>query len=191
MQVEFGPFPRHIIRLLERLSIPYVVTGSMASSNYGKGRSTEDTDIVIDPSVEQLHALVRELEQDSTADWITAEDALLHRSMFNIISFDTVEKVDLILLRDEEYEKQAFGRRTTIDIAGFPVQLLSPEDSVLSKLVWCRESESTLQLEDVASVMAVQWKNLDWPYVEHWVQKLGIERGFEQARQEAESRLKY
>lgn len=38
-----------------------MVTGSVASSYHGRPRSTHDADIVIDPSLDQLEALVRSL----------------------------------------------------------------------------------------------------------------------------------
>jgi len=43
-------------RVLERLRIPHMVTGSTASSFHGRPRLTHDADIVIDPSPDQLDA---------------------------------------------------------------------------------------------------------------------------------------
>ena len=51
-----------VVTLLERRSIPYMVTGSIATSYHGRPRATHDADVVIDPRPEQLEALVRELE---------------------------------------------------------------------------------------------------------------------------------
>ena len=50
-----------VIRALESQGIPHMVTGSVASSYHGRPRSTHDADIVIDPSRDQLDALVRVL----------------------------------------------------------------------------------------------------------------------------------
>jgi hypothetical protein len=47
-----------VARVLERLRIPHMVTGSTASSFHGRPRLTHDADIVIDPSPDQLDALV-------------------------------------------------------------------------------------------------------------------------------------
>jgi hypothetical protein len=47
------------VRALESEAIPYMVTGSVASSYHGRPRSTHDADIVIDPAAEQFTRLVR------------------------------------------------------------------------------------------------------------------------------------
>ncbi len=45
-----GPYELlgNIVLILERLKIPYLVTGSMASMAYGEPRLTNDIDIVAD-----------------------------------------------------------------------------------------------------------------------------------------------
>lgn len=50
-----------VVRALETEAIPYMVTGSIASSYHGRPRSTHDADIVIDPAPEPLVRLVRRL----------------------------------------------------------------------------------------------------------------------------------
>ena len=48
-----------VVTMLEELGVPYMVTGSVAASFHGRPRATHDTDIVIDPTREQLDELVR------------------------------------------------------------------------------------------------------------------------------------
>jgi hypothetical protein len=55
-----------VARLLEVLGIPYMITGSVASSFHGRPRTTHDADFVIDPGPEALDRLVEEL---SAADF--------------------------------------------------------------------------------------------------------------------------
>jgi len=53
-----------VIELLERLGIPCMVTGSIATSCHGRPRATHDADVVIDPTPPQLEALgLRDLWQ--------------------------------------------------------------------------------------------------------------------------------
>jgi len=49
----------------------------------------------------------------------------------------------------------------------------SPEDLVLSKLYWSRESRSEIQRDDVGEIIA-SLENLDWSYLEKWAELLGI-----------------
>jgi hypothetical protein len=49
-----------LVPALERAQVPYLLTGSVASSAHGVPRSTRDLDIVIAPTRTQLLALMRE-----------------------------------------------------------------------------------------------------------------------------------
>jgi hypothetical protein len=64
-------FFSRVVPALESASVPYMLTGSVANSLHGTPRSTRDLDVVIDPSGEQLTALVKQLlEMDFFAVWI-------------------------------------------------------------------------------------------------------------------------
>jgi hypothetical protein len=45
-----------LIAALECADVPYMVTGSYASSAHGEPRASNDIDVVIAPTPEQLHA---------------------------------------------------------------------------------------------------------------------------------------
>src|SRR5689334_8257443 len=73
-----------------------MVTGSVASSIHGIPRSTNDLDIVIAPSRDQLFALIQTFKRlGYYAEWRDAEHALQNRDQFNIIDFPNAWKVDL------------------------------------------------------------------------------------------------
>jgi hypothetical protein len=58
---------RRLVAILERHDVPYMLTGSVASSYHGRPRATHDTDVVIDLTPDQLEHLVLELTpRDST-----------------------------------------------------------------------------------------------------------------------------
>lgn len=47
---------RHVVERLERLGIPYLVTGSTATIAFGEPRFTNDIDVVVDVRLDQLEA---------------------------------------------------------------------------------------------------------------------------------------
>jgi hypothetical protein len=51
--------------------------------------------------------------------------------------------------------------------------MVSPEDLLLSKLHWAKDSRSELQLKDARSLIACV-SDLDWGYIETWAEDLGI-----------------
>lgn len=75
-----------VVALLERLSIPYMVTWWIATSYRGRPRATHDADVVIDPTSAQLDALVSELAgAQFYVDLEGARRAMGQRLQFNVI----------------------------------------------------------------------------------------------------------
>ena len=52
-----------VIDALDRLAVPYMVTGSVARSYHGRPRATHHADVVIDPTRDQIERLAGELER--------------------------------------------------------------------------------------------------------------------------------
>src|SRR5262249_48345562 len=103
-----------------------------------------------------------------------AREALNHRSMFNVVDFETGIKVDLIVLKDTPFDREEFARRRTESLAGQLLQLISPEDSMLSKLLWNQITPSERQLRDVQQIAIAQRDRLDRTYLESWAERLGV-----------------
>ena len=76
-----------VIALLDRHGIPFMITGSIATSYHGRPRSTHGADVVIDPRPPQLAAFVSDLlAEDFYVSPDGAERALQQRSQFNVIA---------------------------------------------------------------------------------------------------------
>ena len=171
---------------LEAAGIPYFVTGSFASSAHGIPRSTNDIDIVIAPTPEQLKTL---LSQFPESEFATSDEAAFeafhHRSLFNIIDFATLWKVDFIFRQPTPFDASRFSRRQIVDIAGVRLQTASAEDILITKLWWAKLGESERQINDAAGVIQVQGSNLDIKYVEKWVAALELDEQWRKARERA------
>jgi hypothetical protein len=164
-----------VTRLLADLGVPYMVTGSLASSVHGRPRTTHDADIVIDPTPPALDRLVAELQAGGFhVDAAVAREALRTRRQFNAISTASAFKVDLIVRKDRPFSREEFRRREPADLGGTPVSLASAEDAVLSKLEWSKKGGSERQLADAAGILAVKGPSLDRDYIERWARELGI-----------------
>lgn len=165
-----------LVATLEAAEIPYMLTGSYASSIHSIPRATRDIDIVIFPNRDQLTAFMRSLSPESYhRDLDEAIDALRRRSQFNVIDYSTGWKVDFIIPRLDEFHEEEFARRRVIDVDGLHLSVVSPEDIVIAKLQWAKLGESERQIEDAATVLRAQSLTMDRAYVEKWVRKLGLE----------------
>jgi hypothetical protein len=169
-----------VVQALEDLGVPYSVVGSVASSAHGIARATIDADIVADLPDSRVDALIDKLEQSYYADRDAAHDAVRRRGMFNAIHLATMIKVDVYVLTDRPYDRNAFARRLT---RGLPdeanarcYQLDTAEDTILHKLEWYRAGGevSDRQWADIVGVLAVQGDALDRAYLGRWASILGV-----------------
>ena len=166
--------PRHLLikvaEILERLDIPYAVTGGMAVFVWARPRFTADIDIVVLLKPENILVLadvLRNLSEASYIDTNMMRYALERHGEFNFIDGATGVKVDFWALAAGQFEESQLRRRIAKELLGHTVYFVSPEDLILSKLRWHREGESAKQREDIESILKMQ-KNLDRGYVDKW-----------------------
>jgi hypothetical protein len=165
---------------LAATGIPFMVTGSVSSSYYGLPRATQDIDLVIDPTAEQLERFVALVAPDYYVSAEAAQDALRRRSMFNVIHFDEGYKVDLIIRKDRPFSLEEFRRRQICPLHGRSMPVASPEDVVLSKLEWNKITPSERQLNDALQVVVAQGAKLDQAYLRRWASELGVAEKLEE-----------
>lgn len=170
-------------RTLGEAGIPYMVTGSFASSMLGLPRTTRDLDVVVDPSEQQLDGLIAAFDPSIWyIDPLVVREAYSRRSMFNLVHLDSGWKVDVVIRKDRPWSREEFARRAPILVRGVPVMFLRAEDSILSKLEWVRQGGSLRQLEDAGGVLDVQGDAIDFGYLEYWAVELGVSDLLEQIR---------
>jgi len=117
---------------LERAGIPYMVTGSLASSFHGEPRTTRDVDLVIDPTPQALTAFVGRLPaSEFSVDADAARVALQERSQFNIVEVETGWKVDFLVRKDRPFSVEEFERRMPAELLGHRAFIATAEDTIM------------------------------------------------------------
>lgn len=157
---------------LEKLGVPYMLTGSMAMTKYAMMRMTNDIDIVIELNLRRARTFVSGFEKDYYVAESSVTNAIERRSMFNLLHFDLLVKVDCVIRKDDVFQKQAFANRQKVEFSDFDVWIIGKEDLVLSKLNWAKESRSEKQMTDVANIIR---HGVDEEYVNSWAKRLGVE----------------
>jgi len=181
-----GEFLNRVTAALEMHRVPYMLTGSVASSLYGIPRATNDVDIVIAPTREQLLSLVQMFQRlGLVVSSEAAVSAFRSRKQFNVIDFSRGLKLDLILRRDREFSVTEFDRRDTHEVEGMRLTLASPEDVLIAKLEWAKMGESERQIIDAAGILHVQGSALDFTYIEKWVDVLELRPQWDAARKKS------
>lgn len=166
-----------IAQILERLNIPYLITGGVAVLVWGRPRFTADIDIVVELKTSDAPKLERALMELSKAGYIdkeSIEKAILQEGEFNFIDGETGVKVDFWILKRTAFDISRLKRRVFKEILGQKIYFTSPEDLILIKLLWHKKSESSRQLEDVESILKISGSELDMQYLKMWAFRLGV-----------------
>ena len=157
---------------MNELNIPYMLSGSVAMSLYVIPRATRDFDFVIRLLPGDIISFVENFRVGYYCDQDAIEDAVKRHSMFNLIDHDSGFKADFVILKESPFRLEEFNRRIKMDYFGKTIYVVSPEDLLISKLIWIQDIKSGLQMEDIKNLNNID--SLDWTYIRHWVQTLKL-----------------
>ena len=165
--------------VFERLDVPYLIGGSLASTLYGMVRTTQDSDIVAEMRAEHIQPFVMALQDEFYVDDEMIAESIQRQSSFNIIHRESMFKVDVFIPRPRPFlqsqlaraQKQTFTFETEVS-----AKFASPEDTVLSKLEWYRMGGevSERQWRDILGVLKTRAGELDLAYLQKWAGELKV-----------------
>jgi hypothetical protein len=181
---------RKAVRLLERMKIPYVLGGSLASSVQGAPRSTNDADIMVAPFAGREAEFARDYGEGYYVSVPSIVDANRRRSSFNVINTMIGFKVDFFVQKSRDYDASVMARRQARFVpegATEATAVLSVEDSILTKLEWYRlgGEVSERQWRDVIEMLEAQWQTVDGAYLSKWAKEIHVDDLVELALKEA------
>lgn len=175
-----------ISKLLTDLKIPYLLTGSFATSYYGFPRATHDIDFVIEIETQnypKLKDALIKLEKDFIIDMAEVQEGIKRHSHFEILHVDSGTKVDFWPLTKNKFNESRMKRRRELIIFKKKVWTISPEDLILTKLLWSKEVRSDRHMRDCVGIWKVQGDKLDRKYLKRWAARLKIENLFKEITQ--------
>jgi hypothetical protein len=173
--------------VLERLGITHAVTGSLASSVYGIPVSSLDVDVCLRMTTGQVAELFRRIPTRFYCNEQALLEAVQNHSMVNLIDTATQFKVDLSVVPAEPFYHSVLARRRKVSfgIEGPIEWTVSPEDIILMKLLWRKDTRSQKQWENALSVAKVWGARLDWKYLRIWGETLFLIADLERFMAEA------
>jgi hypothetical protein len=173
-------------QIFRALQIPYYITGGVAAIVYGEPRTTRDLDVVLAIQREDLDRLVAALEEKKF--YVPGvEDAKSGRmKTLGITHIETIARADLVIAGHEEFDRIQFDRRESIEMPGTgEFYIASPEDLILNKLRWGKQSQSEKQWRDVLGILKVQGDTLDFDYLKEWSLQLGLREDLDRVAAES------
>lgn len=167
---------KFLVENLERLGLPYAIVGSFASGIWGESRFTQDIDVVVNPSLEEVELLCGAFSSpEFYVSLSAAQEAVKHQSQFNVIHLDSGNKIDFMLADGSAWNNSQLDRRQEVvlfeDQHGF---VAAPEDVILGKLVYHREGGSDKHLRDIAGIIKISGDKLDLGYLENNARDLQV-----------------
>lgn len=177
-----------VVRLLDEIDIPYMLTGSLAGSFHGAPRATQDIDLVVEGD---LAALIRLADQLRGAGLYVSDaairEAVASSGLFNAIDSSSGWKVDFIVRKERRFSREEFSSRQMIRFMDLDLSITRAEDMVVAKLEWSKLGDSDRQLRDVAEIVNIQRGRLDLDHIERWVAELELGEQWVRANDLADS----
>jgi len=161
-------------RIFVTMAIPYYVTGGLAAIAYGEPRTTTDIDMVLSLPRSSADALTQSLE--SNGFYVPSTDDIKSGRMdtLGVTHIESVSRADLIFGGSDEFSQIKFERRILLQVPGGELYFSSPEDVILSKLRWRKQSRSDKQWRDILGILKVQGNSLDFNYLQQWADTLDV-----------------
>jgi len=178
--------------ILEELDIAYVIGGSVASTVYGRIRTTMDVDIVAKLRADHVQLLAAALKSDFYVDSNSVYEAIQRHSSCSFIHLETMFKVDLFVVGDRPFDRLQIERRIRKILGDKPQEsayVATVEDIILAKLDWYRlgGEQSERQWRDVLGILQISGEHLDQDYLRQTAAGLGVTELLERVFLDAES----
>ena len=173
---ELASLLRRVTDLLERLSIPYHLTGGIVSSYYGDPRFTQDIDIVVHLFPEQIDGLIDQLKDKYYISPESIEEAIRGKGLFQVLDNDTYIKIDFHV---GEAIPGELSRSNEVRLfKDVTARICSIEDALVSKLRWIKLG-SHRSRDDVIGMLHGEYP-IDFELVRKLSQELSVEQLLEE-----------
>lgn len=172
--MEITQLLKKVAAVLRKLKVSYIVTGGVAVTIWGRARYTADIDIVIKIMPQNMNKLRENLLKIDSGVYLDIDKNISLNNFktmsgFNLIHSKSGLKVDFIMAKDDKFSSLEIKKSVEKKFAGQKISFISPENLILSKLLWHKESNSTRHLEDIGSILKIS--KVDLKYIEKWANR--------------------
>lgn len=156
---------RKTVTLLDRWRIPSLLIGGLAVGIVGEARATQDVDLILAVPLTEIDSIATRAR---AAGFSVANASVEEARMTGALRLTWGGLHVDVIFTSTEFEASAFSRKRRVQLAGCPIDVPTPEDLILLKLVPARRKD----LFDVESILLRHHGKLDLKYLEHWAQRL-------------------
>ena len=182
-------FPHIFVSPLNKIGLPYVITGAVASIVYGEPRLTNDLDLVVMMRNEDVKKFVEAFPAAEfycpPVEVLTIEIRRPYRGHFNLIHHETGTKADIYLAGEDELHRWALSKKRQFALEKEKVWVAPPEYIIIRKLEYFREGGSEKHLKDIAGMLELSSNEIDFKQLERFVQRYRLEKEWAKAKEMA------
>jgi predicted nucleotidyltransferase len=156
--------------LFDRLNLPYAIMGGIAVRAHGIPRPTYDVDFTLAVPRERLAAIQERgytIPEQYSRGWV---DDVGGMPLVKVRLYLEGRGIDAdVFLAETDFQQEVLARRIKAEVEGRRLDVVTPEDLILFKLVASRPRD----LIDVQDVLFMQGQ-LDEAYLRRWAWPLGV-----------------
>lgn len=170
-----------IAQNLDKYQIPYLLTGSFAVSYYGSPRATHDIDFVIlvtRDNKKRFDIFLKNFRKEFIFQPLTLP-INYKNCQYNLVHNETGIKIDFWIVTHQEFQKE-YKHRKIIFLNQYKIPLISIEDLLIQKLLWCKKVFSERHFMDCMNMWQIQKNNIDLDYLNSEIQKLNLSKIYKQ-----------
>ena len=171
---------------LNKIDVPYMITGAVAVIIYGEPRLTQDIDLVIELKTDKIEAFRKSFSPEEfycpPQESLKAEINRPIRGHFNIIHLETGFKADCYTMGEDQLHHWGMSNRRKLSFEGEPIWVAPAEYVILRKLEYYRDGKSQKHLRDIASILSISGDKIDFNQLVEKIRKYGLEQEWEEAQ---------
>lgn len=157
-----------VIDALDRVAIPFMVVGSLASNFHGIPRATRDADFLIQIGSSSMSALAAALPDGLRLEPQAAFETVTGTTRYLVTLRQSPFVCELFVCSDDPHDAVRFARRERVRVLDRDVFMATAEDMIITKLRWASSANRTKDRDDVRNMIAVRDAELDWNHIERW-----------------------
>lgn len=162
---------KELCSFLEDQGIEYMLIGGLAVGIWGEPRATVDIDFLVAIGLDDFDTLKHKLIESSRFVFIHEKPMVFGKITFlrATLKSNTDISVDF-LFADDDFKNESLKRKKAVQIAVFSVNITTPEDLIILKLLSGRKQDRL----DAEKIIEIQKEHLDREYIKKWFKKLRI-----------------
>jgi predicted nucleotidyltransferase len=162
---------KELCLFFDNVGIEYMLVGGMAIGIWSEPRATVDIDFLVSTRLKDFSALKQKLSESASFIFIHDKPMIFGKISFLRATLKSNSDISVdFLFADEGFKNEALKRKERVQLSDFSVNIVTPEDLILLKLLSGRKQDRL----DAEKILEVQKEHLDREYIQKWSERLSI-----------------